>query len=534
MNVVKLYNHIAQAAWHRMSNIGDIESTWSRVSGCLSRSIHFDDYNSALKFALDVNSNSSDIGHHPNLSINLKCANVVGVKVKYSSFEANDITHKVYEAARKVNRLLAKEANEKIQICDFTYNLRPESIAKHPTEPRGSSRLLYVDAYGNVRHFDTFSNSLLNLLDNSHVVFNQSKVVDARMSVHSFKGSKNDRIEMMILDSGVNLESSCENTELTVMIRKVGVDVGDEFIDSVEGSTSFTIENVLGPWIEDDKSQGNGTECIVRIQGFIGSVSSLLESVGSVPIPPYLNREANEQDKTAYNTVYASGDGSVAAPTAGLHFDDTLMEKIGYGNISFLSLHVGAGTFKPVVTEDAREHEMHGESFAVSVSEIQKIVEALENKKRLVVVGTTSLRTLESLFWCGVKRISEDRNDDQFNSQDADELLFGQHEWTDLKSLLVDEKSKITAIESLKALIKDKLSDETIRGRTRLMIIPGYEFKVVENLITNFHAPDSTLMLLVSVFLRNPEKVREVYEEAQDRGYRFLSYGDSCFLARPH
>lgn len=101
MNVVKLYNHIAQAAWHRMSNIGDIESTWSRVSGCLSRSIHFDDYNSALKFALDVNSNSSDIGHHPNLSINLKCANVVGVKVKYSSFEANDITHKVYEAARK-------------------------------------------------------------------------------------------------------------------------------------------------------------------------------------------------------------------------------------------------------------------------------------------------------------------------------------------------------------------------------------------------------------------------------------------------
>ncbi|OEU22792.1 Queuosine biosynthesis protein, partial [Fragilariopsis cylindrus CCMP1102] len=214
----------------------------------------------------------------------------------------------------------------------------------------------------------------------------------------------------------------------------------------------------------------------------IHSVSELLRSVGSVPIPPYLDRDAEASDEHAYNNVYASGEGSVAAPTAGLHFTDPLLAKIGQDNISYLSLHVGAGTFKPVVAEDVRDHAMHGETFVVSVGELQRIIESLESRKRIVVVGTTSSRTLESLYWCG-------------------------------------------------AVINDKSHAETISGRTSLMIFSGYKFRVVEDLITNFHAPDSTLMLLVSAFLGNPEKVRSVYENAQDRGYRFLSYGDACYFS---
>jgi S-adenosylmethionine:tRNA ribosyltransferase-isomerase len=539
LSVAQLYKNVARAAWQRASKTGDVEATWQKKSSSLHRSIHFVDYDAALSFANKVNTMSSEMDHHANLSFTHKCVNGVDVELEYFSFEANELTDKDYEAARKVNEIILKEEGEKIKMSDYTYNLQFDSIAKYPAEPRGSSRLLNVDTDGNVRYFDNFSDSILPFLSNAHVIFNESKVVNARLSVNSVEYSdEKGGIEMMVLDLGENLEKTCADAELTVMIRKEEVRVGEIFEENVKGSASFVVVAVKGPWIEDEKSNGNGTECTVKClveDTNIRSVSELLRSVGSVPIPPYLDRDAEASDEHAYNNVYASGEGSVAAPTAGLHFTDPLLAKIGQDNISYLSLHVGAGTFKPVVAEDVRDHAMHGETFVVSVGELQRIIESLESRKRLVVVGTTSSRTLESLYWCGVKKILEDRHKDLGFSAVGDDntMVLGQHEWSDLELLLAKDGLNITAVDALKAVIKDKSHAESISGRTSLMIFSGYKFKIVEDLITNFHAPDSTLMLLVSAFLGNPEKVRSVYENAQDRGYRFLSYGDACYFSRP-
>jgi len=250
-----------------------------------------------------------------------------------------------------------------------------------------------------------------------------------------------------------------------------------------------------------------------------------LEKYGTVPIPPYFHRAAEESDKEAYNTVYASGDGgSVAAPTAGLHFTDSVLAKIGPDNLSYLSLHVGAGTFKPVVSKDARDHKMHQEAFSVSVGEIRRIISSLEggSEKPLMVVGTTSCRTLESLFWCGVKKIRG------FDT-DPSNLILDQFEWIPLN---VGEG--VPRVAALQALVEGLDDESVLSGKTSLMIVPNsYEFKVVDHIVTNFHAPDSTLMLLVSAFLGGGDKVKFVYEAAQRKGYRFLSYGDVCLFSRP-
>lgn len=264
-------------------------------------------------------------------------------------------------------------------------------------------------------------------------------------------------------------------------------------------------------------------ECFVRIQSDL-SVDEYLKKAGSVPIPPYFHRQAEASDKEDYNNVYAAEGGSVAAPTAGLHFTDKVLSDIGSSNCSYLSLHVGAGTFKPVLTNDARDHAMHAETFSVSVGEIRRIVAAIESGKPLMVVGTTSCRTLESLFWCGVKRI---RGFDV----DSKNLELGQFEWV---PLTVGEGKNVSREAALTALVAGMDDNDALCGKTSLMITPGsYEFRVVDKLVTNFHAPDSTLMLLVSAFLKSGDKIKRVYEDAQQKGYRFLSYGDACIFIRP-
>lgn len=277
-------------------------------------------------------------------------------------------------------------------------------------------------------------------------------------------------------------------------------------------------------WEEDEDSCGNGTECYATILSE-DSLKDALNNFGTVPIPPYFHREAEESDKEAYNTVYAKGDGgSVAAPTAGLHFTDEVLSKIGPSNLSFLSLHVGAGTFKPVISKDARDHKMHQEAFSVSVHEIRRIINALEggDKKPLIAVGTTSCRTLESLFWCGVKKI-------RGFETDPTNLTLDQFEWIPLN---VGEG--VPRVAALRALVDGLEDDSFLSGNTSLMIVPNsYEFKVLDHIVTNFHAPDSTLMLLVSAFLGGGDKVKFVYEDAQRKDYRFLSYGDVCLFSRP-
>lgn len=266
-------------------------------------------------------------------------------------------------------------------------------------------------------------------------------------------------------------------------------------------------------------------ECKVLIHSG-ATIEQFLEECGTVPIPPYLHRAAEDSDKDAYNNAYANNAGSVAAPTAGLHFTDKVLEKIGSMNCSYLSLHVGAGTFKPVMVKDARDHKMHSETFSVPVAELKNIIAALKEGKPLISVGTTSTRTLESLYWCGVKCLR--------GLSDGKEILnLGQLEWVPLQ---VGEFKHISRVAAFEALIENKSETDVLHGETSLMICPPqYSFKVVDHLVTNFHAPDSTLMLLVSAFLKDNEgnKVSKIYEDAQASGYRFLSYGDVCMFSQP-
>ena len=277
-------------------------------------------------------------------------------------------------------------------------------------------------------------------------------------------------------------------------------------------------------WEEDEKSDGNGTECYVRIQSD-KSLESYLSKNGSVPIPPYLHRASEKSDKERYNNVYAESAGSVAAPTAGLHFTDELLEKLGTNSISQVCLHVGAGTFKPVLAKDARDHNMHAEIFSVPVKEIRSIVNALKDGKDLTAVGTTSSRTLESLFWCGVKKLRG------LDASTGNYLKLEQFEWVPLG--VVANSNSISRVAALEILIDQLDEDDIIHGQTSLMITPPiYQFRVVDHLVTNFHAPDSTLMLLVSAFIKDDGvKLRRIYEDAQENGFRLLSYGDSCMLS---
>jgi S-adenosylmethionine:tRNA ribosyltransferase-isomerase len=243
--------------------------------------------------------------------------------------------------------------------------------------------------------------------------------------------------------------------------------------------------------------------------------SEIMEIFGSIPLPPYINRPAAETDKQSYQTVYAQHDGSIAAPTAGLHFTPKIFEQLKGSNnlIDYVTLHVGAGTFKPVSVEDASKHIMHSEQVLIKKT---LILNLLRNKDRkITAVGTTSVRTLESLYWFGVKlHLNETFN---FIIEQWDPYQFVSHE-------------EISREQALLSVIKNMHEQGTdyITGYTRLMIVPGYRFMMVDSIITNFHLPKSSLLLLISAFLGNDWK--KVYEYALSHDFRFLSYGDCCLF----
>ena len=414
-----------------------------------------------------------------------------------------------------------------INMSDYGYMLKQESIALFPAQPRGSSKLLRVDSRGEVSYYNHFGNVIPHLINGCHVIFNNSRVLDARLSVRLITGGT--PVELMLLDLGsIDPTSPCNENVIPAMIRSELIVTGDKLIEPVSGVT-IEVVNINGLWEEELESGGNGTDCIVRIHSSEG-LETFLTNNGSVPIPPYIKREVVPSDKERYNNVYAKFAGSVAAPTAGLHFTDEVLTILGETNISKLTLHVGAGTFKPVLSKDAREHSMHAENFSVNVKELKSIIHAMERGKPLAVVGTTSVRTLESLYWLGVKRLlSRKTKSDNSMSQEVDDL--GQFDWIALSAVV--DLYNISPTSALRAMIDNMQDDEFVSGKTSLMITPkSYFFKVVDHLITNFHAPDSTLMLLVSAFL-SKSNVAKIYEDAQRDGYRFLSYGDVCLFSKP-
>ncbi len=399
-----------------------------------------------------------------------------------------------------------------LSILDFNYNLPEEKIALYPLEERSLSKLL-VYKNGEIQH-QQFKNIGDFLPEKSCLVFNNTKVIHARLFFRKVSGAL---IEVFCLDpyKPSNYEESFASQTSNQWVCMIG-----NAKKWKEGKLTRKIE-INGLEIDfnceiKDKIDG---KFIIEFSWNDTSISfsEILDIAGILPIPPYLNRETEASDEERYQTIYAKNMGSVAAPTAGLHFSDEIIQQLisnQHKKIE-LTLHVGAGTFKPVSANKMEEHLMHRETVIFSLENIKQILEQLKNQNPIIPVGTTSCRSLESLFWHALKVKNAQAN--------CHELLVKQWDPYELECNYSQQ-------EVLEFLILELESNnfKELSGTTELMIAPGYQFKIIKGLITNFHQPQSTLLLLVSALVGSNWK--NIYETALKENYRFLSYGDSSLL----
>lgn len=394
-----------------------------------------------------------------------------------------------------------------LSISDYNYPLPEERIAKYPLPERDHSKLLiYKD--GEVRE-DHFFRVGDYIPAHSLLVYNNTRVIQARLVFHKPSGA---RIEIFCLEplAPHDYQLSLSSTEGCTWKCMIGN--AKKFRETaIDMPLQVAGGNVV---LRATKGEQMGNTFAVTFSWEGGlSFAEILDAVGELPIPPYLNRPTEERDKTTYQTVYSRIKGSVAAPTAGLHFTEAVLADLRQRGIKTteLTLHVGAGTFQPVKTEDANLHTMHTEIIAVPR---QAIVDILANLGHIVAVGTTSMRTLESLYFLGCMLLRGDR------SLHVPQFMPYEQEWT------------LSTEEALQALLAylDETHQDTLHAETQIMIKPGYRFRVVEQLITNFHQPKSTLLLLVSAFVG--EDWKKIYDYALAHDFRFLSYGDSSILFR--
>lgn len=389
-----------------------------------------------------------------------------------------------------------------IYIADYNYPLPDERIAKYPLAERDHSKLLvYRD--GKVSE-DRFYHIGDHIAPHSLLVYNNTRVIQARLEFHKSSGA---RIEVFCLEPIAPHDYQLSLGSTTGCTWKCMVGNAKKFnVESLE----LRVER-LGVTLRVSKGEQRGNTYEVHFSWDNEKVSfaEILDAVGELPIPPYLNRKTEESDKRTYQTVYSRIKGSVAAPTAGLHFTERVLDDIRSRGIETeeLTLHVGAGTFLPVKTADANEHTMHTEIIAVPKKAIEHIISKLGH---IVAVGTTSMRTLESLYFIGCH---------------PDQPTVGQFEPYENEFTLSVKDSLQTIVDYLEAT-----GQETLHAETQIMIKPGYEFRVVDQLITNFHQPQSTLLLLVSAFVKGDWKT--IYDYALSHDFRFLSYGDSSILTR--
>ena len=396
-----------------------------------------------------------------------------------------------------------------IDINHFNYELADERIAKFPLENRSSSKLLVYDN-GSIAE-ERFSSIADNLPAGATLVFNNTRVVRARIVMHKASGA---RIEVFCLEP-----HNPADYERAFAMR--GESEWSCIVGNLkkwkEGEVGIDFEYRGEPHTLRAEITERGTrEHIVKFRWSADcSFGELLEQLGRIPIPPYLNRESEEIDNTRYQTVYARYEGSVAAPTAGLHFTPELIDQMRERGFSFeeVTLHVGAGTFLPVKSEDAAEHPMHTEHFTVTRRTVEHL---LANCRSIVAVGTTSVRTLESLTalaW----RIRTAGTPDT-------ERVVGQWELYDIPAEFKGEEVLTTLRDYMQ---REGL--EQLKAATQIMITPlGYRFRIVRYIVTNFHQPKSTLLLLVSAYVG--EDWRRIYDYALEHDFRFLSYGDSSLL----
>lgn len=401
-----------------------------------------------------------------------------------------------------------------IYINDYTYSLPQEKIADFPLAERDQSRLL-IYQQGHIQE-SVFNQLPQYLPPGTALVLNNTRVIEARLL---FQKSTGGIIEIFCLEPAGKFKSITDAMGLTEKV---------EWNCLIGGASKWKPGQVLHKevLIEGTALLLSAKYLAKKQDAFViefswspadYSFAEVLHQAGAIPLPPYIKRKAQTLDSERYQTIFAQNQGSVAAPTAALHFTDAVFSALKQKNIhpQYLTLHVGAGTFKPVKTQTIAEHQMHAEQFEVSIATLKSLLQ----HDQLVAVGTTSLRTLESLYWIGIKIL-------QKKITSVNDIKVGQWEAYELENEGRPYK------ESLGAIIKflEEQKAEMLFCETSLLILPGYEFHSVRGLITNFHQPQSTLLLLVAAFIGDDWK--QVYKYALQNEFRFLSYGDSSLLWR--
>jgi len=392
-----------------------------------------------------------------------------------------------------------------ISIADYTYSLPADRIALHPLAERDASRLL-IDRGGIITE-DIYRNIAGHLPEESLLVFNNTKVVEARIEFRKPTGA---RIEIFCLEPPMEYGGIAN-----ALAQKGQVN----WRCLIGGASKWKPGQVLrkelpeGVVLEARYGEKQGDSFLISLSWTPGELpfGELLHKAGLIPLPPYIHREADAEDSQRYQTIYAQQDGSVAAPTAGLHFTEAIFDSLAAKGVRrrFVTLHVGAGTFLPVKASTLGGHTMHIEFIDVHRKFISELRETLAVGQPVIAVGTTSTRTLESLYWLGVG---------------DDDLVVRQWDAYDGRD------RGIPAIEALDRLLErmEQRGMERLVTTTQLLISPGYKWKIVSGLVTNFHQPESTLLLLIASFVG--ADWRKIYDHALHNGFRFLSYGDGCLL----
>jgi S-adenosylmethionine:tRNA ribosyltransferase-isomerase len=400
---------------------------------------------------------------------------------------------------------------QNINIEDFNYPLPNDRIACFPLQQRDKSKLL---VWKNQRITERLFQNLSDFIpENALLVFNNTRVIQARLLFRKETGAQ---IEIFCLEpqEPSDYAQAFAQTQSCVWLCLVG-----NLKRWKTGKLNCTIDNVRCT-VERMGSQGEAHQIRFEWDAPNWTFADILEKYGELPIPPYLNRKTEERDKETYQTIYSKVKGSVAAPTAGLHFTETVFKSLKEKRIEWeeLTLHVGAGTFKPVKSETLAGHEMHAECISVKKSTVKQLI---KKNGQIFAVGTTAVRTLESLYYIG---LALDANPDA----SPEELSVKQ--WAPYPD--AGDCHSMTAIRSLENILRymEKQGMETLTAHTQILIAPGYTFRIVKGMITNFHQPKSTLLLLISAFVKNDW--RTIYDYALANGFRFLSYGDSSLLIK--
>lgn len=400
-----------------------------------------------------------------------------------------------------------------INLSEYEFDLPKDRIAIYPNEHRDSSKLLYANiGTGKLQHYEF--KDIVNLIpSDSFVLLNDTKVISARLL---FKKSSGGKVELLLIRP---IEPS--DTPAITLLTKYSC-VWECFVGGRnirEGMVIASTSKQICLTAQIKQRYNNSAIVEFHWEDDI-SFGKVIELAGSTPLPPYIIRDSEPLDKERYQTVFARLEGSVAAPTAGLHFTESLIQDLQRNGVDldYLTLHVGPGTFVPIDDDNINAHQMHEEQISVTLNLIRKLISALQNKRNIIAVGTTCVRTLESIYWHALAVHHKSKNVSEFDIEQWEPY---QNDATESAEFLLK-----FLVESM---IKENL--DRLIGKTKLFIVPGYDFKITNGLITNFHLPKSTLILLVAAFI-GKHRWLEIYHYALENGFRFLSYGDSTMLLK--